>query len=259
MISNDIGSRVRHAREQRGWSLHDAARLTKLSPSVLRAIERGDFESLPGGMYRKAYLRTVAAEVGLDPVEIAAAYEQLHEPPIEPAAMVASPPDRWIAELMPSRRRHVVTVAILVVSAVAWFGLRPNPVPTSDGSSELDSMAGAVDAQSALAARDAESEAVRVANTIIAPDVPLKINLTTTGWCWVAVESDGERVVYGLIEPGKRLAIEGRHLISVRLGDAAAVQLSVNGRPQRIPGAKGEVVELEFTPDLVPSSTGVSD
>ena len=70
MTANDIGGRVRQAREERGWSVDDVARVTKLKPSVLLAIERNDFASLPEGLYRKAYLRTVAAEVGIDPWQI---------------------------------------------------------------------------------------------------------------------------------------------------------------------------------------------
>lgn len=76
MNGADIGGRIRNAREQRGWSIADVARLTKLSPIVLQAIEGNQFEALPAGMYRKAYLRTVAAEVGLDPRVIAADYEK---------------------------------------------------------------------------------------------------------------------------------------------------------------------------------------
>lgn len=70
MTHEDIGGRLRLAREGRGWSVDDVARLTKLTSSVLRAIERNDFGSLPAGVYRKAYLRTVATEVGLDPWQI---------------------------------------------------------------------------------------------------------------------------------------------------------------------------------------------
>ena len=106
-MTDNIGTRVRQAREQRGLSLGDAARSTKLSTSVLRAIEQNDFASLPAGMYRKAYLRTVASEVGLDPLEIAADYEAQYEAPIEstaPATQTVSIADRWVELLQPPRR-----------------------------------------------------------------------------------------------------------------------------------------------------------
>jgi hypothetical protein len=75
----------------------------------------------------------------------------------------------------------------------------------------------------------------------------------------VALERDGERVVYGLIEPGTHVVVEGRRQISLRLGDAGAVRLSVNDGPSRTPGRDGEVVELNVTSDDVPAPTNSSD
>src|SRR5688572_10889175 len=88
IVTDDIGGRLLRAREQRGLSLRDTAQRTKLSISVLQAIERNDFASLPGGMFRKAYLRTVAAEVGLNPNEVAADYCAQFEPPVEPLPVI---------------------------------------------------------------------------------------------------------------------------------------------------------------------------
>ena len=80
-VTDDIGGRLRRAREQRGLSLHDVARRTKLTIPVVRAIERNDFTALPGGMFHKAYVRTLAVEVGLNPSDIAADYCAWYEPP----------------------------------------------------------------------------------------------------------------------------------------------------------------------------------
>ncbi|MDO8681608.1 MAG: helix-turn-helix domain-containing protein [Acidobacteriota bacterium] len=89
IMADDVGGRLRRAREQRGLSLRDAAHRTKLSIFTLEAIERNDFGRLPGGMFRKAYVRTLAAEVGLDPGELASEYCARFEPREEPA-----PPER---------------------------------------------------------------------------------------------------------------------------------------------------------------------
>lgn len=75
----DIGSRLRHAREQRGLTLHDVAETTKISTRALMAIERNDFASLPGGLFRRAYVRTFAAAVGLNPAAIAADYPAMFD------------------------------------------------------------------------------------------------------------------------------------------------------------------------------------
>jgi hypothetical protein len=59
-------------------------------------------------------------------------------------------------------------------------------------------------------------------------DVALRIELAATSWCWVAAESDGKRALYRLVKPGERVVLEGQNVISVRLGNAGSVTLSIN-------------------------------
>ena len=253
ILSDDIGGRLRRAREQRCWSLPDVAKRTKLSIDVLQAIERNDFASLPGGMFRKAYVRMLAVEVGLDPNEIAADYCMQFAPPIEPAVedRQRGVDKKLIAQLAPSSRRSFVTVEALVGAAAAWFLLRPGPVapaPSDDATSEFVAVrTPAADATGLISGHAATPTAV-VAH---AAAVPLRIEMTATGWCWVAAVTDGERVMYRLVEPGEHVVFEGQHLISLRLGDAGSVTLSINDGARRSPGRYGEVVELEVTPDNV--------
>jgi cytoskeleton protein RodZ len=63
----DFGSRMRYAREQRGVSLRQIAEATKISVSVLDALERNDISRLPGGIFSRAFVRSYAAEIGVDP------------------------------------------------------------------------------------------------------------------------------------------------------------------------------------------------
>src|SRR2546425_187631 len=63
----DFGSRLREARERRGITLRQIANATKISVSVLDALERNDISRLPGGIFGRAFVRSYAVEVGLDP------------------------------------------------------------------------------------------------------------------------------------------------------------------------------------------------
>jgi hypothetical protein len=103
--------------------------------------------------------------------------------------------------------------------------------------------------EEAGAAPESQSDGPRVAAVADPVQTPLKVELHTTDWCWVSAESDGDRVVYGLLEPGRRVVVEGRHRISLRLGDGGAVRVSVNDEAGQTPGADGEVVEMEITSD----------
>jgi cytoskeletal protein RodZ len=48
-------------------SLRDIATHTKFSIAALEALERNDPSRLPGGIFARAFVRSYAAEVGLDP------------------------------------------------------------------------------------------------------------------------------------------------------------------------------------------------
>src|SRR2546422_7280409 len=62
-----FGARLRDARERRGISLRQIANATKISVGALEALERNDISRLPGGIFSRAFVRSYAIEVGLDP------------------------------------------------------------------------------------------------------------------------------------------------------------------------------------------------
>src|SRR3954447_15087324 len=62
-----FGQLLREARERRGLSLRKIANATKISMAVLEALERNDISKLPGGIFGRAFVRSYAIEVGLDP------------------------------------------------------------------------------------------------------------------------------------------------------------------------------------------------
>lgn len=48
-------------------SLDDLALATCIAPTLLRAMDNGEFHRLPAGLYARAYVRSVAAALALDP------------------------------------------------------------------------------------------------------------------------------------------------------------------------------------------------
>src|ERR687891_2863614 len=63
----DFGTRMRRLREEKGVSLRQIADATKISIGALEALERNDIARLPGGIFSRAFVRSYAIEVGLDP------------------------------------------------------------------------------------------------------------------------------------------------------------------------------------------------
>ena len=63
----DFGMKMKRLREERGVTLRQIADATKISVGALEALERNDISRLPGGIFSRAFVRSYAAEVGLDP------------------------------------------------------------------------------------------------------------------------------------------------------------------------------------------------
>src|SRR5712692_3512049 len=64
-----FGSRLRETRERKGITLRQIANATKISVGALEALERNDISRLPGGIFSRAFVRSYASQVGLDPEE----------------------------------------------------------------------------------------------------------------------------------------------------------------------------------------------
>lgn len=72
---DDLGSRLKRAREERGLPIGDIANRTKISVTALDALERNDLSRLPGGIFGRAFVRTYAEELGLDPDTVVAEFQ----------------------------------------------------------------------------------------------------------------------------------------------------------------------------------------
>lgn len=72
-----FGDRLRRARERQKLSVRQIADETKLSASIISALEDGSCARWPVGVYSRSYVRSYAELVGLDPAETAAEFVTL--------------------------------------------------------------------------------------------------------------------------------------------------------------------------------------
>ena len=80
-----LGSYLRREREHRGLSLRTISEKTKVSLGLLEGLEADDLSRWPGGIFRRAFVRSYAQCVGLDPEDVIRRFEEQLQPP-EPAA-----------------------------------------------------------------------------------------------------------------------------------------------------------------------------
>src|SRR5438067_2520593 len=136
----DFGGRLRAARERRGVSLRQIAAATKISVGALEALERNDVSRLPGGIFTRAFVRSYAAEVGLDPDEAIQDFlaQFPHDGGTAPAHAQPEPIEEEHAieneRRMATTILRLVAISLPVAAALVYFGTsgRTPPPPQPD-------------------------------------------------------------------------------------------------------------------------------
>jgi cytoskeleton protein RodZ len=262
----DFGSKLREARERKGVTLRQIANRTKISMSALEALERSDISRLPGGIFSRAFVRSYAAEVGLDPEKTI--QEFIAQFPHD-SVTAGHPTSEQVEdnEALESERRMARTVlAMLAVSVplagvVLYFGVagRATDAPAGQGvaapKSRTTPAVEPVTTTDLPAAAPADPQArVAAAPPPPAAQAPapspdrLTVGLSVRRPVWIQVTVDGAKAVDRLLQPGERETLEVTRELVLTAGDAAAVSLTLNGTAARPLGKAGDVVRARVTP-----------
>ncbi|MDQ0193421.1 helix-turn-helix domain-containing protein [Paenibacillus wynnii] len=81
---SELGRHLKEARLQKGMSLDDVQEVTKIRKKYLEAIETGDYKVLPGDFYVRAFIKTYAEAVGVNPDELMQEHGNVAVTPKEP-------------------------------------------------------------------------------------------------------------------------------------------------------------------------------
>lgn len=74
MPSTLFGDHLKREREMRGVSLEEIAKATRIAPRYLEALETEQWDQLPGGVFNRGFIRSVAHFLGLDEDSLVAEY-----------------------------------------------------------------------------------------------------------------------------------------------------------------------------------------
>ena len=109
----EFGKYLSQQRELRGLSRDEVSRVTKISPSLITALEEGQVERLPGRIFIVNYVRAYAQVIGLEPDEAVLRYEEVDKATPEPSPVVLERERR--------RRAWFILAGVLLVLGVGAY------------------------------------------------------------------------------------------------------------------------------------------
>lgn len=89
---SELGKTLAQARIARGLTLEDCERDTRISKRYLDALEREDWKIFPAPVYSRAFLRTYAQYLSLDPQALMRMFQAQDEPEFKPLPEILPPP-----------------------------------------------------------------------------------------------------------------------------------------------------------------------
>jgi cytoskeleton protein RodZ len=246
LFGTPVGERLRAAREEKGMSLDDVARQTRIPIRHLEHIERGEWDALPALTYSVGFARSYANCVGLDGPAIGAELrEHLGGMPrsqtapaayYEPADPARVPP--WSLAII------ALLFALLVVGYLVWR----NKAVDDPGVDETPIAEGPAAAPKATPPPASP------------PATTGPVVLTATSDVWLRIyQPDGSDLYKGLLSAGQRYQVPPSAAAPlIRTGRPNALQISVGatqipplGEPEQV------VADISLKPaDLLARARG---
>jgi cytoskeleton protein RodZ len=261
---------LQRARLDQGIDLATVAARTKIKTKYLQAIEAGDRKSLPGGFFYKSFVHQYATFLGVETTAIDAEIDRVlsvdasvplpmgaRQRPVELSSrswtatrylsyaalvlilLACARIDRWWHERGTVATEKSENRAPVLEDTTPRTAPGPGRVPVAS----VSQVTAEPPAAAPLAAAARQNEPAAPAGSVV------ELALTATEETWLSVYSDGTPVFSGLLEANQTKTIEGKESANVRVGNAAGLEVRLNGKPLGPLGEHGQVRDMVFTQD----------
>lgn len=234
MARGTFGERLKRERELREVTLEEITLATRIGPRFLEALENEDWEKLPGGVFNRGFVRSVARYLGLDEESLLGEYDlahgaQVQQQPEKIENRIPSPP-KWLPLVF-------VLAALLLIAALvaggmyAWRRYAAHRAAKQAAAAALASPASSP-APAVVAPPPATDPAAR----------PLDLLVAMSAATHVRVFADGKLVLDAELPTGDNRHFSANDHFEVTAADSSAVLLELNGQampPLGAPGASG--------------------
>ncbi len=245
MAKGTFGERLKRERELREVSLKEVTTATRIGPRFLEALENEEWEKLPGGIFNRGFVRSIARYLGLDEENLLAEYDLAHGEPSVPAPQpyenkIPRPPI-WIP-LLAVVGLIVVIGGLIAGGIYGWRWLAARRAAKQSSSSALLPTQN----QSAVAGLNSSGAASPSTDSAIpAASLPLDLSVSTSAATRVRILGDGGLLLDSEMPAGETRHFSAKEQFEVTAADSSAVLLELNGRampPVGTPGASGTIV-----------------
>ncbi len=278
-----FGERLRRERQKRGITLESVSASTKIRPHNLQALEKEEFDKLPGGIFNKGFVRSYARFLEMNEEDVLKEFIEAAGDPEQPLPAPPAPPDMPEAKhRSPLARMSVIAVCAVVLLGFACWGLwsirhiartrshvhsaNSRSAAITNSPDKNNESSTSLEVPRALSATNQSENNVTAtlqpASQTTTIPVPGAVSASVSTDrekfiflarakkpTWVSITADGKPVFEGVLKRKKKL-----HALSevvLKTTNAGALAIARNGTPLPPLGAEDQHTTVIVTPDRV--------
>jgi cytoskeletal protein RodZ len=240
-----LGEFLQQARENAGLSVDELAHIVNLRPGLIRAMESNDFLPCGGDTYARGHIRNISQITGANAQELLTMYDAEHS--VDSRSIHAQLVDNNAAAIRSENRKLSwkvlvgASLSIVVLIGVAQFAISAvdsEPVATSMVIEKADPTQTPTPSPTASAAPTTSSSTMN-------NELTLSI-AATRGNSNIDVVIGGVSVYKGPLFQGESKSFVGESSISVYLGNAGDLDLTLNGEKLAPLGERNQEIRKTF-------------
>jgi len=250
MARGTFGERLKRERELREVPLDEITLATRIGPRFLEALENEDWDKLPGGVFNRGFVRSIARYLGLDEESFLAEYDLAHNAHAQLVEQKHAA--QKIENRIPQTPLWIPVTMVLVVLLLlaglgyggfyAWRKYGKHRSPAATQILATPSASTPAGAPSTPLAPAAATPADNNATQSVPPAPPLDLSVSVSSATHVLIQADGATIFDADLRPNENHHFSAHSEFVVTAADSSAVLLELNGEampPLGSPGASG--------------------
>ena len=240
-----LGEFLQKAREDAGFSVDELAHIVNLRPGLIRAMESNDFLPCGGDTYARGHIRNISQATGSSAQELLAMYEAEHS--VDSRSIHSQLVDNNAAAIRSENRKLSwkvlvgASLSVVVLIGVAQFALSAIESEPSTTSMVVEE----VEPSQTPTPSPTPSAAPTATTSTMTGELTLSIS-ATRGNSNIDVVIGGVSVYKGPLFQGESKTFVGEESISIYLGNAGDLDLTLNGEKLAPLGERNQEIRKTF-------------
>lgn len=240
-----LGEFLQKAREDAGFSVDELAHIVNLRPGLIRSMESNDFLPCGGDTYARGHIRNISQIVGSNAKELLAIYDADHS--VDSRSIHSQLVDNNAAAIRGENRKLSWKVLVgASLSVVVLIGIAQFAISAIDSEPEATSM---VVEEVEPSQTPIPSPTPTATSTAISSAATSELTLTiaaTRGNSNIHIVTEGVSVYKGPLFQGESKSFVGENSISIYLGNAGDLDLTLNGEQLPPLGDRNQEIRKTF-------------